>query len=86
MGKALGNFRAVYLVALCCTGSFLFAYDTGVIGGVLTFASFQKDFGYGAAEKASVASNATSLLQAGGMSSSGNSSIWLRSYQSETIR
>ncbi|KAK9425289.1 putative Quinate permease [Seiridium unicorne] len=65
MGKALGNFRAIYLVALCCAGSFLFAYDTGVIGGVLTFASFQKDFGYGAAQKATVASNATSLLQAG---------------------
>lgn len=28
MGKALGTFRAVYLVALCCVGSFLFAYDT----------------------------------------------------------
>ncbi|KAH8200597.1 hypothetical protein TruAng_005249 [Truncatella angustata] len=65
MGKALGNFRAIYLVALCCTGSFLFAYDTGVIGGVLSFASFQKDFQYTTAQKTSVASNATSLLQAG---------------------
>lgn len=66
MGKALGTFRAIYLVALCCTGSFLFAYDTGVIGGVLSFASFQKDFGYSTAQKTAVASNATSLLQAGG--------------------
>jgi hypothetical protein len=69
MGKALGTFRAVYLVALCCIGSFLFAYDTGVVGGVLTLAPFQKDFGYGSAQKTSVSSNATSLLQAGGMSS-----------------
>lgn len=67
MGKTLGTFRATYLVALCCAGSFLFAYDTGVIGGVLTFASFRDDFGYSAAQKATVASNATSLLQAGGV-------------------
>jgi len=26
MGKKLGTFRAVYLVALCSMGSFLFAY------------------------------------------------------------
>lgn len=26
IGKRLGAFRAVYLVALCCIGSFLFAY------------------------------------------------------------
>ncbi|ORY70303.1 quinate permease [Pseudomassariella vexata] len=65
MGKSLGNFRATYLVALCCIGSFLFAYDTGVVGGVLTLVSFQKDFGFGAAQRATVSSNATSLLQAG---------------------
>lgn len=67
MGKSLGTFRAVYLVALCCTGSFLFAYDTGVVGGVLTLAAFQKDFGYSNSAKTSVNSNATSLLQAGGL-------------------
>ncbi|TQN65018.1 Quinate permease, partial [Colletotrichum shisoi] len=61
----LGKFRAVYLVALCCVGSFLFAYDTGIIGGILTFEGFQKDFRYGPAQKASVGSNSTSLLQAG---------------------
>ncbi len=67
MGHALGTFRAVYLVSLCCVGSFLFAYDTGIVGGVLTLASFQMDFGYTAAEKTSVNSNAVSVLQAGGM-------------------
>lgn len=66
MGRALGNFRAVYLVCLCCIGSFLFAYDTGIVGGVLTLKSFQKDFRYTAKEKTTVNSNATSLLQAGG--------------------
>ncbi|RYP85808.1 hypothetical protein DL770_004987 [Monosporascus sp. CRB-9-2] len=65
MGKALGTFRVVYLVALCCVGSFLFAYDTGVVGGVLTLPSFQKDFGITPANRATVGSNATSLLQAG---------------------
>jgi hypothetical protein len=66
MSRALGAFRAVYLVALCCVGSFLFAYDTGIIGGILTFPSFQRDFRYGSADKATVSSNSTSLLQAGG--------------------
>ncbi|VUC27428.1 unnamed protein product [Clonostachys rosea] len=61
----LGTFRAVYLVALCCVGSFCFAYDTGIIGGILTFKSFQHDFGYTEAQRASVGSNSTSLLQAG---------------------
>lgn len=67
MGKKLGTFRAVYLVALSCVGSFLFAYDTGVVGGVLTLESFQRDFRYGPAHKATVSSNSTSLLQAGGI-------------------
>lgn len=66
MGKALGSFRVSYLVALCCSGSFLFAYDTGVVGGVLTLASFERDFRYTKAEQVDISSNATSLLQAGG--------------------
>ncbi|WYZ46780.1 hypothetical protein EsH8_IX_001005 [Colletotrichum jinshuiense] len=65
MSKTLGTFRAVYLVALCCVGSFLFAYDTGIIGGILTFEGFQEDFRYGPSQKANVGSNSTSLLQAG---------------------
>ncbi|CAM1507892.1 Fc.00g047400.m01.CDS01 [Cosmosporella sp. VM-42] len=47
----LGLFRASYLVALSCVGSFLFAYDTGIVGGVLTLKSFQHDMGFTAAEK-----------------------------------
>ncbi|PVI05726.1 general substrate transporter [Periconia macrospinosa] len=65
MSKTLGTFRAFYFVALCCVGSFLFAYDTGIVGGILTFPSFQRDFRYGNAQRASVGSNSTSLLQAG---------------------
>ncbi|KAM0270645.1 hypothetical protein ACHAQH_009361 [Verticillium albo-atrum] len=65
MSKALGTFRAVYLVALCCVGSFLFAYDTGIVGGILTFPSFRRDFRYEEKDRATVGSNSTSLLQAG---------------------
>ncbi|OTB02920.1 hypothetical protein M426DRAFT_24154 [Hypoxylon sp. CI-4A] len=65
MGEKLGAFRAWYLVALCCTGSFLFAYDTGVVGGVLSLQSFKDDFRITAANQTNVSSNATSLLQAG---------------------
>lgn len=62
----LGTFRASYLVALSCIGSFLFAYDTGIVGGVLGLESFQRDMGMTAASKATVSSNSASLLQAGG--------------------
>ena len=68
MGKALGTFRAFYMVAVSCISSFMFAYDTGIIGGILTFESFQRDFRYGPDQKATVGSNSTSLLQAGGVS------------------
>lgn len=66
MGKTLGNIRAVYMVALCCVGSFLFAYDTGIIGGILTLESFQNHFRYTAKQKSTISSNSNSLLQAGG--------------------
>ncbi|EXJ91290.1 hypothetical protein A1O1_04400 [Capronia coronata CBS 617.96] len=65
MGKRLGLFRAYYVVALCSIGSFLFAYDTGIVGGVLTLPSFQNDFRYSKAEKTQVNSNCVSILQAG---------------------
>ena len=65
MGKRLGTFRAVYLTVLCCIGSFLFAYDTGIVGGILTLSSFQKDFRYTKKEKTQVNSNCVSILQAG---------------------
>ncbi|KAK0763350.1 hypothetical protein N5P37_002727 [Trichoderma harzianum] len=62
---SLGNFRAIYLVSLCCIGSFLFAYDTGIVGGVLTLSAFQNDFRYTKAEATSINSNCVSILQAG---------------------
>ncbi|RDW92901.1 sugar porter family MFS transporter [Aspergillus mulundensis] len=65
MGKLLGRLRAVFLVSVCCVGSFLFAYDTGIIGGILTLDSFKQSFRYSEAERADIASNSTSLLQAG---------------------
>ncbi|KAI8582480.1 hypothetical protein K450DRAFT_206130 [Umbelopsis ramanniana AG] len=42
-----------------------FGYDTGVIGGVLGFASFQKHFNITAAESANLNGNVVSLLQVG---------------------
>ena len=65
MGHWLGTFRAVYLVSICCIGSFLFAYDTGIVGGILTLASFEKDFQYTKKESTNVNANAVSVLQAG---------------------
>lgn len=65
MLPSLGTFRACYVVGLCSIGSFLFAYDTGIVGGVLTLASFQRDFRYTKAEKTQVNSNCVSILQGG---------------------
>ncbi|KAJ5669530.1 MFS sugar transporter [Penicillium macrosclerotiorum] len=65
MGRKLGLFRAIYLVSASCMGSFSFAFDTGVISGVLSLQSFQDDFGYTKAQKTNVNSNAVSILQAG---------------------
>ncbi|TVY44340.1 Quinate permease [Lachnellula occidentalis] len=65
MSVRLGTFRAIYVVALCCVGSFLFAYDTGIVGGVLTLDAFRKDFGYTKKAATNVNSTAVSILQAG---------------------
>ncbi|KAI9369547.1 general substrate transporter [Aspergillus egyptiacus] len=65
MGKLLGKVRAVFLVSVCCVGSFLFAYDTGIIGGILTFDSFRDSFRYSEEERSDINSNSNSLLQAG---------------------
>jgi MFS family permease len=61
----LGNFRAIYLAALCCIGSFLFAYDTGIVGGVLTLQAFETDFRYTKAQATNINSNCVAILQAG---------------------
>ncbi|RJE20429.1 Sugar and other transporter [Aspergillus sclerotialis] len=65
MGKRLGTIRAIYLVSASCMGSFAFAFDTGVINGVLTLKSFQRDFRYTESQKTTVNSNAVSILQGG---------------------
>lgn len=48
--------------SLVAKGCRLYIYITG---GVLTLESFQRDFGYGEAQKTTVNSNAVSILQAG---------------------
>lgn len=63
---SVGTFRVTYLVALSCIGSFLFAYDTGIVGGVLTLESFTRDIGASSYDLANVSSLSASLLQAGG--------------------
>ncbi|KAJ5993845.1 MFS sugar transporter [Penicillium sp. IBT 35674x] len=68
MGRKLGLIRAAYLASASCMGSFAFAFDTGIISGVLSLASFQEDFGYShytKAQKTTVNSNAVSILQGG---------------------
>ncbi|CRG92426.1 Quinate permease [Talaromyces islandicus] len=65
MSNRLGSFRAFYLAALCCIGSFLFAYDTGIVGGVLTLEPFENDFRYTKAQATNINSNCVSILQAG---------------------
>ncbi|KAH8704976.1 general substrate transporter [Talaromyces proteolyticus] len=65
MGRTVGLVRAVYIACVSCLGSFAFAFDTGVISGVLTLASFERDFGYTKAQKTNVNSNAVSILQGG---------------------
>ncbi|KAK3069304.1 hypothetical protein LTR53_012460 [Teratosphaeriaceae sp. CCFEE 6253] len=61
----MGMFRAYWLGAVVCIGGFLFGYDSGIIGGVLTMTSFENDFRYTAKEKTNVTSLAVSLQQLG---------------------
>ncbi|KAK4501836.1 hypothetical protein PRZ48_007645 [Zasmidium cellare] len=42
----LGAFRAYYFGFFVCLAGFLFGYDTGIVGGVLTMESYKRDFGY----------------------------------------
>ncbi|CAK1366214.1 High-affinity hexose transporter HXT6 [Cercospora beticola] len=45
-GTRLGAFRAYFFGFFICTAGFLFGYDTGIVGGVLTMTSYKRDFGY----------------------------------------
>jgi len=60
-----GRLRAYWLGAVVCIGGFLFGYDSGIIGGVLTFKSFERDFGYTSKNETTISSLAVSLQQLG---------------------
>ncbi|OOF93199.1 hypothetical protein ASPCADRAFT_209792 [Aspergillus carbonarius ITEM 5010] len=57
-------FRLYWLTAIVCCGGLLFGYDSGVIGGVLTFDSFHRSFQYTTADETRVSSIAVGIQQA----------------------
>ncbi|KAL4903896.1 hypothetical protein BDW74DRAFT_34974 [Aspergillus multicolor] len=66
------NSRVYMLSAVAYTGSFLFGYDTGVMGSVLALDSFKDDFnmpsgstGFASSKQAEISSNVVALLTAG---------------------
>ncbi|KAJ5432986.1 uncharacterized protein N7458_012142 [Penicillium daleae] len=61
------RWRTYWLAAVLCCGGALFGYDSGVIGGVLTFKSFQDSFDFTAAQKTRVSSIAVGIQQAGAL-------------------
>ena len=46
-GTKLGAVRAYWLGVVVCLAGFLFGYDSGIVGGVLTLKSFDKDYHFG---------------------------------------
>jgi len=66
------NRRVYLLTTVAYMGSFLFGYDTGVMGSVLALDSFKSDFGlptdstgFSSSKNAEISSNVVSLLTAG---------------------
>ncbi|OBT57933.1 hypothetical protein VE04_02497 [Pseudogymnoascus sp. 24MN13] len=66
------NLRVYILASVAYMGSFLFGYDTGVMGSVLALRSFKEDFGlptessgFANSKNAEISSNVVSLLTAG---------------------
>ncbi|KAL4894950.1 general substrate transporter [Aspergillus ambiguus] len=62
-----GRFRAYWLAAVLCCGGALFGYDSGVIGGVLTFESFTNSFRFTSEDETRVSSIAVGIQQAGAL-------------------
>lgn len=56
-----GNLRVHHLALISMIIGFLSGYDSGVAGGILTFESFQRDFGYTKAQSTAVNSYTVSL-------------------------
>ncbi|KIH93270.1 MFS quinate transporter [Sporothrix brasiliensis 5110] len=64
-GETLGRIRAYWLGSVVCLGGFLFGYDSGIVGGVLTFKSFENDFHYTSTDATRTNSLAVGLQQLG---------------------
>ncbi|KAF2091727.1 MFS quinate transporter [Saccharata proteae CBS 121410] len=63
--ETLGLIRAYWLGTVLCMAGFLFGYDSGIVGGVLTLSSFENDYDYGTAQKTRVSSLSVALQQLG---------------------
>ncbi|KAJ7763408.1 general substrate transporter [Mycena metata] len=61
----LGDLRAYWLGTVVCIGGFLFGYDSGLMGAIITFASFQEDFRYGKGVATKTNSLVVGIQQAG---------------------
>ncbi|KAJ5792022.1 uncharacterized protein N7503_008000 [Penicillium pulvis] len=61
------RWRTYWLAVVLCCGGALFGYDSGVIGGVLTFDSFQQSFKFTAEEKTQISAIAVGIQQAGAL-------------------
>ncbi|KAJ5263927.1 hypothetical protein N7478_011532 [Penicillium angulare] len=61
------RWRTYWLATVLCCGGALFGYDSGVIGGVLTFESFQESFQFTAEQKTRISAVAVGIQQAGAL-------------------